>query len=101
MKKHDTIVKISEGYFWPLWLEFFSSEGASVQDVDFGWGKGSGSVGGLSEEIPAQTGIDLEGLGRPVFFVSVAVVFAGLARGSGEQFLAVEVEVHGFFGYYF
>lgn len=54
----------------------------------------------LSEEIPAQARIHLEGLGRSVLSVGVAMMLAWLTGGSRIDVLIVVAEVHGS-GFYF
>ena len=83
-------------------MSILSSEGARIDIVHSGRFRIAFIPTGLSEEISAQIGIHIKGLGRSVFLVGVAMVLAGLSRRCGEDVLAVIVEVHEFFfPYYF
>jgi hypothetical protein len=95
-------MKNQVGNFSDSRLGFGSSEGARVDIIDFGRSNEPSEPTALPEEIPAETGVHIEGLGLSVFLVGVAVVLAGLSGWSGEDVLAVIVEVHlFFFPYYF
>lgn len=83
-------------------LSSLSPEGARIEIVHFGRFHVASIATALSKEISAQTGVHIEGLRRSVFLVGVAMMLTGLSGGSGEDVLAVIVEVHDFlFPYYF
>ena len=86
-----------KGYFLKMTaFTRLSSEWARVDIVGFGLSEKASVATALSEEISAETGIDVEGLGRSVLSISVAMMLTGLPGGSSEDVLIVEVEVHGF-----
>ena len=85
-----------KGYFLRIFaFAWLSSEGTRIDIVGFGLSKKASIAAALSEEISAETGIDIEGLGRSVLSVSVAMMLTGLPGGSSEDVLVIEVEVHG------
>jgi hypothetical protein len=102
-KKQKTRYKINIKHYFlkPLPCCCLSPERPCIQIINPGLSKEPALSGSLSKEISAETGIDIECLGRSVLSVSVAVMFAGLAGRSGEDVLSVVVEVHECFAGYF